>query len=268
MTNMGEHNLQTNGRGFTASNGVDGHHSEDYDLICVGFGPASLAVAIALEDEQIKPAPRVLFIEKQNQFVWHAGMLLPGSRMQISYIKDLATLRNPRSEFTFVNYLHNKGRLVQFVNLGTFLPLREEYNDYMSWCAQKFEDDVRYGEEVTSVEPVDAEKEPAKKFRVRSSINGSEKIRTARHVVIAVGGRPSIPKTLPQNHPRVLHSSKYASSVGNVLPDHQGEYQIAVVGGGQSAAEIFSDLHDKYPNATVNLFIKSSALRPSDDSPL
>ena len=104
-----------------------------YDLVCIGFGPASLAIAIALHDRGVKS--RVLYIEKQRGFVWHGGMLLPNTRMQISFLKDLATLRDPRSKFTFLNYLKTKNRLVPFTNLSTFLPLREEYNDYMSWCA-------------------------------------------------------------------------------------------------------------------------------------
>src|SRR5437016_2865927 len=121
---------------------------ELHDLICVGFGPASLAIAVALHDvitgsrSQTKGIPghlsrdwkpSVLFLERQSQFSWHAGMLLPGARMQISFIKDLATLRDPRSEFTFLNYLHRQHRLVQFCNLGTFLPLRLEYEEYMRW---------------------------------------------------------------------------------------------------------------------------------------
>ncbi|KAL8883237.1 MAG: hypothetical protein Q9192_007331, partial [Flavoplaca navasiana] len=111
-----------------------------YDLVCIGFGPASLAIAIALHDRAIDA--RVLYIEKQRSFIWHAGMLLPDARMQISFLKDLATLRDPTSKFTFINYLKSKNRLVAFTNLSTFLPLREEYNDYMSWCASHFEEDV------------------------------------------------------------------------------------------------------------------------------
>ncbi len=108
------------------------------DLVCVGFGPASLAIAIAMHDalEAKDPLvtrrqPKVRFVERQERFAWHAGMLLNGAKMQITFVKDLATLRNPRSQFTFLNYLHNKNRLVQFTNLGTFLPQRIEYEDYM-----------------------------------------------------------------------------------------------------------------------------------------
>ncbi|KAI7031412.1 hypothetical protein KC364_g8664, partial [Hortaea werneckii] len=55
---------------------------EVHDLVCVGFGPASLAIAVALHDilEDGQPrlrtySPKVRFLEKQQQFRWHAGML-------------------------------------------------------------------------------------------------------------------------------------------------------------------------------------------------
>ena len=47
-------------------------------------------------------------------------MKLDGATMQVSFLKDLVTLRNPRSAFTFVNYLHSVGRLDEFINLGSF----------------------------------------------------------------------------------------------------------------------------------------------------
>lgn len=241
---------------------------EAYDLICVGFGPASLSIAIALEDRNLSSLPRVLFLERQPQFAWHAGMLLPGSRMQISFIKDLATLRNPRSHFTFLNYLHEKGRLVTFTNLGTFLPLREEFNDYLTWCAGHFEDRVRYGETVLGVDPVKAES-LVNGFKITSlDSNSISRTRTARHVVIAVGGRPNIPKPFPKEHQKCIHSSGYSTIVPRVLSDSNAPYKIAVIGGGQSAAEIFTDLHSRYPKCKTKLIIKAQSLRPSDDSPL
>ncbi|KAJ9657529.1 hypothetical protein H2198_004290, partial [Neophaeococcomyces mojaviensis] len=74
-----------------------------YDFITIGFGPASLAIAIAICDILEERAthgsrswtPKLKFLEKQATFGWHAGMLLPGTKMQISFIKDLATMRNP-----------------------------------------------------------------------------------------------------------------------------------------------------------------------------
>ncbi|KAJ6262345.1 hypothetical protein Dda_3152 [Drechslerella dactyloides] len=240
---------------------------EVYDLICVGFGPASLAIAIAIYEMLPEARPKVLFLERQQQFVWHAGMLLPGSKMQISFIKDLATLRDPRSEFTFLNYLKENNRLLDFINLGTFLPLREEYNDYMQWCASKFNDVVSYGETVTLVEPVKDSAGKASSFVVHSRAGGIEERRLAKHVVVAVGGRPVLPKPLPEYHPRVVHSSQYSSRVPQALSNLNAPYRIAVIGAGQSAAEVFSDVSSRYHNATTTLFIRGDALKPSDDSP-
>lgn len=268
------------------TNGVGGHSmlspsapEEVLDLICIGFGPASLAIAIALQDEleatkgKNGRKPRVCFLEKQPHFAWHAGMLLPGAKMQISFIKDLATLRNPRSEFTFLNYLKHHDRLVQFSNLGTFLPTRAEFADYMGWCAGHFTDVVDYGQEVLEVFPnqaVDSSEPPVDSFAVksRSIIDGSVSTRVARNVVIATGGKPHIPASFPSNDPRVIHSSQYIRQVPALLLDKDYPYSIAVVGSGQSAAEIFNDLHHRYPQAKTSLIIRDTALRPSDDSPL
>ncbi|OCL06125.1 L-ornithine 5-monooxygenase (L-ornithine N(5)-oxygenase) [Glonium stellatum] len=254
-----------------------------HDLVCIGFGPASLAIAVALHDALDVPGlspdlsslhgrlPKVAFLERQRQFSWHAGMLLPGAKMQITFIKDMATLRNPRSEFTFINYLHENNRLVEFTNLNTFLPQRIEYEDYMRWCAGWFEDVVEYGQDVFQIMP---EKSPRSNGKIDTFVVMSKNTKTGeitsrrtKQVVIAAGGRPSIPKPFPQRHPRVVHSSQFYYIAPKLLNDPRHPYKIAVVGSGQSAAEIFDNLHSHYPNARTSLLIKGAALRPSDDSP-
>lgn len=251
---------------------------EMHDLLCVGFGPASLAIAIALHDA-MDPClsrtatgsfkPKVCFLERQKQFAWHAGMLVPGSRMQISFIKDLATLRDPRSSFTFLNYLHNKNRLIHFTNLGTFLPARMEFEDYMRWCAERFENVVSYGEEVLEVVPGSKTDGVVDYFVVRSrnAETGEISSRRARKVVVALGGKAKMPPGFPQDV-RIMHSSRYCTALPNVLKDESAPYNIAVVGSGQSAAEIFHDLQRRYPNSRTTLILRDTALRPSDDSPL
>ncbi|GFF50175.1 L-ornithine N(5)-monooxygenase [Aspergillus lentulus] len=253
---------------------------ELHDLLCVGFGPASLAIAIALHDaldprlnksaSNIPAQPKICFLERQKQFAWHSGMLVPGSKMQISFIKDLATLRDPRSSFTFLNYLHQKGRLIHFTNLSTFLPARLEFEDYMRWCAQQFSDVVAYGEEVVEVIP--GKSDPSSSvvdfFTVRSRNVETGKIsaRKARKVVVAIGGTAKMPPGLPQD-PRIMHSSKYCTTLPALLKDKSKPYNIAVLGSGQSAAEIFHDLQKRYPNSRTTLIMRDSAMRPSDDSP-
>ena len=243
---------------------------DQHDLVCIGFGPASLAIAIALHDREIKA--RVTYIERQRSFVWHAGMLLPNARMQISFLKDLATLRDPRSKFTFVNYLKSKNRLVAFTNLSTFLPLREEYNDYMTWCASHFEQDVQYGQETISVSPTENRKGPIQSWKVvsRNVETNETSIVTARSVVVAIGGKPRIPPALSTGglDCRIVHSSLYSTAVPRILTDTYKAHNVAVIGGGQSAAEIFNDLQSRYPNSYITLYTGASALKPSDDSPL
>ncbi|KAL8949746.1 MAG: hypothetical protein Q9222_004177, partial [Ikaeria aurantiellina] len=240
-----------------------------YDLVCVGFGPASLAIAIALHDRGINA--RVLYIEKQPNFIWHAGMLLPDARMQISFLKDLATLRDPTSKFTFINYLKSKNRLVAFTNLSTFLPLREEYNDYLSWCASHFEQNVRYGHETISVSAEGDSRGPVSSWQVTSRnvmTNQTSTVRT-RSVVIAIGGKPRIPPALSNGGPgpRIIHSSLYSTAVSKILPEKYKAHTVAVIGGGQSSAEIFNNLQSRYPCSQVTMYIGASALKPSDDSP-
>ncbi|KAI1131110.1 L-lysine 6-monooxygenase (NADPH-requiring)-domain-containing protein [Nemania abortiva] len=252
--------------------------TEVHDLICVGFGPASLAIAVALHDSveagklpraNASTLPKVLFLEKQQRFAWHAGMLLPGAKMQISFIKDMATLRDPTSKFTFLNYLHQNGRLVEFTNLSTFLPARVEYEDYLRWCASSFDDVVRYGSEVISVSPEQATAAPVSQFTVtsRNVKTGAVVTHRAKNVLFAIGGQPSIPKGLPSNHPRVIHSSQYAHLVPKILSQRDAPYRVAVVGAGQSAAEIFNNIQNLYPNSQTALVMRSEFLKPSDDSP-
>lgn len=244
-----------------------------HDLVCCGFGPASLAIAVAIHDSlengSLKKAPNVLFLEKQPQFAWHAGMLLPGAKMQISFLKDMASLRDPRSHFTFLNYVHKNGRLLDFINLDTFLPARTEYEDYLRWCASHFDDVVRYNSQVVSVSP-EEDVNGVKTFTVveRNAKTGAVSTHRARNVVLAIGGQASIPKPLPQQNPRVIHSSQYAYLMPKILSDRNAPVKVAVIGGGQSAAEIFNNVSNLYPNSKTYLVMKSEFLKPSDDSPL
>ncbi|KAI4203068.1 MAG: hypothetical protein LQ350_002116 [Teloschistes chrysophthalmus] len=257
MSDSNPHNM--NGNSF----------GELYDLVCVGFGPASLAIAVAIHDQGI--SPRVLYLERQHEFRWHGGMLLPDARMQISFLKDLATLRNPRSQFTFLNYLHSNNRLVAFTNLSTFLPFREEYNAYLTWCASHFDRYVRYGQETISIDPHNGPNGKVESWQIlsRDATTREITIIKARHVVIAVGGSPKMPPSLSSPTPEgaIIHSSSYVTTIPKVLADKNCNHRVAIVGGGQSAAEIFNNLQQNFENVFVTLYVGDSALRPSDDSP-
>lgn len=250
-------------------------NDEIHDMVCIGFGPAAVGIAVALHDmhemeEATRPAPKVRFLEKQDAFFWHAGMLLPGAKMQISFIKDLATLRDPCSYFTFLNYLKEHDRLAQFTNLSTFLPSRLEFEDYMRWVANHFAEVVDYSQAVERIIPVKTgpgQMYDCLEIQTRDARNGQVTTRLSKNVVVAVGGKANLPPMFQKPHSHILHTSEYQVRIGQALPDPEKPYSIAVVGSGQSAAEVFNDLHARYPNASTRLIMRDTAMRPSDDSP-
>ncbi|MGJ4925634.1 lysine N(6)-hydroxylase/L-ornithine N(5)-oxygenase family protein [Bradyrhizobium sp. HKCCYLS2038] len=246
------------------------HSASDYDVVGVGFGPSNLALAIALDDcmRQQRVDCRALFVEKQPSFKWHGGMLLPGSNMQISFLKDLVSLRDPTSPFTFINYLHKSGRLLDFTNCKTFYPSRIEFNDYLRWAAGQFGALVEYGETVVAVEPVTSGQAVVALRVVTRTEDGAERSRIARNLVVAVGGVPHVPALFQAiaRDPRLIHTSGYLDSRLAVRSDGPAP-RVAVIGGGQSAAEVTLDLSERCPDAQIDLVFRGHALKPSDSSP-
>lgn len=260
-----------------------------YDVIGLGFGPSNLAIAGAFVDGAGRPSAvplsNILFIEKQEGFGWHPGMLLPGARMQICFLKDLATLRSPQSEFTFVSYLHSQNRLSDFINRGSNFPTRTEYSDYLAWAARLVQGKgvtVAYGENVVGVSEKDAQT-----IEVQSVVlsTGERVARLTKNLIISPGGEPRMPRPLEciqgQGGGRIIHSSTYLMSVEALLQSLQGQnsrgrpFRIAVVGSGQSAAEVILELHSRLRSVTrvgedshtLDMIIRKGSLKPSDDSP-
>lgn len=241
------------------------------DAIGIGFGPSNLALAIALDELAAKRGRRLdaLFMERQSDYHWHGDTLVAQSEMQVSFLKDLVSLRNPTSFYSFVNYLHQNDRLIDFINLGTFYPCRMEYNDYLRWVASHFAHQCAYGEEVVAVEPV-FEGKRVELLKVRSrDVQGAERVRRTRSVVISTGGTPHIPPVFAalKDEPRLFHHAHYIKRMAHRTQAPDRPLRVAVIGGGQSAAEAFIDLNDNHPAAQVDLILRGAALKPADDSP-
>jgi L-ornithine N5-oxygenase len=81
-------------------------------------------------------------------------MLLEDATMQVSFLKDLVTPRNPTNPHSFLAYLHSRDRLVEFINYGSVFPTRREFHDYLEWAAARFDDQVDYGAEVVEIRSV------------------------------------------------------------------------------------------------------------------
>jgi len=243
-----------------------GTPDEPYDLIGLGFGPSNLALAIAAQE--IAPDRRCLFLERSPDMRWHEGMLIDGTRMQISFLKDLVSLRNLASPFTFLQYEKAKGRLEKFVNLAEFRPSRLEFQDYLRWVAAQFADLVRYGSAVRAVTPVRDDDGALSLFRVSATdtATGEAVKYHARNVVHALGGIPRVPEAVTLG-PTVVHSSAFLPTVPRTFTDHDREWEFAVAGDGQSAGEIAHYFLDRYRNARVHLILPGYSLRATDNNP-
>ncbi|MFM0412879.1 lysine N(6)-hydroxylase/L-ornithine N(5)-oxygenase family protein [Paraburkholderia aromaticivorans] len=248
------------------------HRDTVFDLIGIGFGPSNLALAVRLAEEAGVSDLTHCFIERQPEFGWHRGMLLDDCRMQISFLKDLVTMRDPKSRFTFINYLFERGRLADFVNLKNFYPTRVEFHDYLNWVAASFDDRVSYGQTVTGIEAIKSADNTnnVEALRVFSRDNeGREWQRVTRALSVGIGGGPQVPEAFAAlgTH-NIVHSSQYLTSIDRVVgPANGARKRVAVIGAGQSAAEVFVDLTRRYPHVDASLIIRSSALKPADDSP-
>ncbi len=212
---------------------VESNLPDVVDILGVGYGPSNLGLAIALQEHNAAVPARErltsVFVERQSEFKWHTGMLLPGATMQISFLKDLATQRNTRSEFTFLNYLEQRGRLTHFINLQTFFPSRIEFHDYLSWAADKVRADVHYGTSATAVAW------NGRHFEVTTrSAAGSRTLR-ARNIVLAGGLTPKLPDDVDATD-RVFHNHRVLDRL-DALPSVNQE-RFVVVGAGPTGVEM------------------------------
>lgn len=239
---------------------------EIYDVVAVGFGPSNLALAIAIEE-----SPRPLtatILERQSSLGWHRGMLVPSAKMQVSFLKDLVTLRNPVSPFSFVSYLHDVGRLTMFINNQDLFATRQEFHRYLEWAESRLACPVSYNSEVTAIRlPAITGGGPADHVElvVRDPTRpGVQRVVAGRNIVISTGLSPRMPANVERG-PHVWHSSEVLHRFREV--GAAGLRRVAVVGAGQSAAEIVRFVHDTVPAATVFAIIPSYGYALADATP-
>ncbi|MFG2589863.1 lysine N(6)-hydroxylase/L-ornithine N(5)-oxygenase family protein [Streptomyces sp. NPDC048438] len=237
-----------------------------HDLIGIGFGPSNVAMAIAIGEHNAGARAHepvtARFFEQQPRFGWHRGMLIDDATMQVSFLKDLVTLRNPASEYSFLCYLKSRGRLVDFINHKNLFPLRVEFHDYFEWAAAKVDAMVSYGHEVVGVTPVVGDGAVEYLDVTVRSAEGLVAHR-ARNVVIGTGLRPLMPEGVERGD-RVWHNSDLLAKVDGLKGTSPSRF--VVVGAGQSAAENVAYLHRRFPKAEVCAVFSRYGYSPADDS--
>lgn len=232
---------------------------EIFDVLGIGFGPANIAVAIA--NEELGANLTIRFFEKNKNSAWQAGMQFGQSDIQNHPLRDLATPRNPRSAYSFTNFLHTKGRLYEFLNLGKTYALRTEYSQYIEWVAQHFSDSVCYDTTVRQVECVRIDGQPLYKLTT-----GQGRVCYGRALLAAPGRTPYIPAPFDQlASPALIHLNDFIPTLEKKRGQPLGK--IAVVGASQSAVEILLHLADIAPDSDVYGFSRAFGYRMKDASP-
>ena len=193
-----------------------------HDLVGIGVGPFNLGLACLADPIDDLDA---VFLEARDSFSWHPGMLLDDATLQVPFLADLVTLADPTSAYSYLNFLKDVGRLYSFYIRESFFPLRREYDDYCRWVAQRLTS-IHWGQPVTRVE------HDGEAYLVTSATGETWR---GRRLVLGTGTSPRLPFDVDGP---ALHSADYLARKAELL----GTDSIAVVGSGQSAAEIYADL--------------------------
>nr|WP_315254441.1 SidA/IucD/PvdA family monooxygenase [uncultured Flavobacterium sp.] len=243
--------------------------TREYDMIGIGYGPANISLNICINEELEKNKEKITyhFFDKKKVFDWHSDMMIPGSNMQISFLKDLVTQRNPRSKYTFINFLFETNRLEKFINLRRFEPYRIEFEEYLKWVTQHFKDDIAFNSIVNRIEPIIDKKGCVNTLKVYITDLFTGKVNSycTKNIVIAVSNTPNL-INYTQHSDRVIHSTNFLNSLSKIKVSTNKVNKIAVVGSGQSAIEMLIYLYDKYPDVIIDVIFPDFAIRQSDAS--
>jgi len=234
-----------------------GRDGQVYDVIGIGFGPANIALAIALEE--LAFAGTRLFLERHSSTKWQPEMMLAGSDIQNHPSRDLVTPRNPRSRYTFTNFLFENDRLFEHLNLGLEFPLRSEFAEYVRWVAGFFAKDVAYNQTVTTIQV-----DPVSNLYCVTTQAGNQFF--ARSLVLAPGRTPVIPQVFADcASDQVFHLTQYLGRLAQLAQQRELK-RVAVVGGSQSAIEIMLHLRHRYPQLEIINVQRGYGFRLKDTS--
>ncbi|WP_265516716.1 lysine N(6)-hydroxylase/L-ornithine N(5)-oxygenase family protein [Nitratireductor luteus] len=220
------------------------------DLAGIGIGPFNLSLAAQLDSID---GLELGFFERKSRFDWHPGMMLPGVELQTSFLKDLVTATNPTSPWSFVAYLVAHKRFYEFLNADFEAVPRREFARYLAWVAENLPT-LSFDREVREID-----------FDGRSfTLSFDNEQRLARNLSLGIGLVPHIPAwAAPVPGSAVFHSSEAAHRL-----DRTPGRRIAVVGGGQSGAEIMLHLLTNAAAGTEITWIsRRPNFQPLDDTP-
>ncbi|MBV7299912.1 lysine N(6)-hydroxylase/L-ornithine N(5)-oxygenase family protein [Enterovibrio paralichthyis] len=195
--------------------------SQILDLAGIGAGPFNLSVAALLQQA---PAISSRFFESRESVTWHPGMLLDDTHMQTMFLKDLVTPVSPQNPYSFLAYLVEKKRIYRFLSAELSCISRMEFSDYLRWASEKLPN-IAFSTRVDKIEYA------AGLFHIHTDKGTT----LARNLCLGTGKSPLVPDCAKSHiGERVFHAAEIALRER----DFAGK-RVAIVGGGQSGADIF-----------------------------
>ncbi len=174
-----------------------------YDFIAIGLGPFNLGLAAlthTLDDVN------GLFLDKNEGFDWHPGMMLESAHLQTPFMSDLVTLADPTHPLSFLNYIKQQGRLYSFYIRESFFLMRKEYNQYCQWATQRMPE-IRFKHNVTLVsydKSTDLYQVEAEDLTTNSTVTYQ-----CRHIVLGTGPAAYVPEACREYMDKMTHTSNY-----------------------------------------------------------
>jgi lysine N6-hydroxylase len=247
-----------------------------YDLLGIGLGPFNLGLAALSADIS---RFTTCFIDQQEEFNWHPGLLLPGARLQVPFYADLVTLVQPTSRFSWFSFLQAKQRLFRFGVQDNPFPFRREYNEYGQWVAAQLRN-LHWNKRCESV--TYDESEEAYNVHVLDLKTGAQETFHAKQLVIGIGSTPYWPTCVDTvikkeqsptkvylsrdknpSAPFIFHASDYLFNKAKLTTASH----ITIIGSGQSAAEIFQDILNELPDCPLSWITRSPRFFPMEATP-
>ncbi len=237
---------------YTRDNGAqtDPEHTT-LDVVGIGIGPFNLSVAALLEPLQGLTS---MFLERDAEFRWHPGLLFPDASIQVSFLKDLVTLADPASRYSFLSFLAAHKRLYRFINANFPRVTRQEFERYFRWVCGSL-GNLRFGRTVRAVE------HDGNAFSVCFD-NGRVR---ARNLILGSGLTPFVPESAVGHlGEAVFHAVEFLDR-----PRVTAGRRVAVIGGGQTGAEVVAHLlsNDMVLPEQLHWITRRPNFLPLDESP-
>ncbi|MFC2949437.1 lysine N(6)-hydroxylase/L-ornithine N(5)-oxygenase family protein [Virgibacillus sediminis] len=234
-----------------------------YNVIGIGLGPFNLGFAALAEGVTEIDA---MFFEKKPQFDWHPGMMIEGTTLQVPFLADLVSMADVTSKYSFLNYLQNQNRLYRFYFREDFHIPRKEFNHYCQWVTEQLTN-CQFHKNVKQVDLRDIDGQSLYEVVVEDVQTRKQSVYLAEHIVMGIGTVPAIPAQLQSAlGENIFHTADYLYKKGKCKEVES----IAVIGSGQSAAEVFLDLLEEQHSYGYSLkwYTRSKGFFPMEYSKL